>query len=99
MQVQPRNAELQALLSLQKAIKLKAMGCRFDRGPVGGVSVTLAGRGIGAWWYENGRYNFASIAYRTAEHSACTIDEVVAITATLANRHFTQTRHLPELRN
>ncbi len=94
VKAQSRNAELQALLALKKAISLKAMGCRFDRGLTGAVCVNVTGSAIGAWWYANGHYNFARVAYRKPELSLRGIDEVVTMTRRLASSHFKHNHQL-----
>ena len=94
MQMQPRNAELKALISLQNAISLKAMGCRFDRGLSGGICVTLAGAGVGCWWYENEAYSFARYAGQNPLIVASNVEELVAETANFAHAHFVRSQNL-----
>ena len=94
MQTQTRNAEFKALISLQNSMVLKAMGCQFDRGLSGGICVTLAGTGIGCWWYENGDYNFARTAHQVPIMRTDTFDKIISQTAAFAHAHFVRSQSL-----
>ena len=75
-------------------MSLRAMGCRFDRGLSGGICVTMAGDGIGCWWYENDSYNFARIAHQNPVLIAETVEEMVDQTSTYAHAHFVRSQSL-----
>ncbi len=84
-QLEPRqkNQEMRALMALKNTIGLTAMGCQFERGLTGGVCVTFANEGIGAWWYQDERFNFASKAYSKPEYSAGSIEQVISATGSV----------------
>ena len=94
MQMQPRNAELKALVSLKNSMILKTMGCRFDRGLSGGICVSMAGAGVGCWWYENELYNFARIAHQKPQFVATNVEQIIEETATFAHAHFVRSQNL-----
>lgn len=84
MYLSSKNAECSALIKLQNAISLKALGCQFELGASGTVCVIQRGRAIGAWWYENHVFNFALVAYETPELSVSTTEELVTTTGSIA---------------
>lgn len=71
----PRNAELKLLVGLRRSTTLKYLGCHFDRGLVGGVTVTVRNHPLGAWWYDSERYCFSAIAYRPGRISVETVEQ------------------------
>lgn len=81
MALGPRNEELRLLVALRQSISLKAMGCRFDRGMSGTVSLTVAHGSLGAWWYENGRFHYSAVAYTDPQYSVDTPQEAADITS------------------
>ena len=83
-----RNAELHAKITLKQSVALQILGCRMIRGLTGGVVVLLHGRALGVWWFEDGRYKFASHAYRRAYRVADHVEDVVSQTAALVASHF-----------
>ena len=68
-----RNSELAAMLALQESIELAFLGCRFDRGLVGSIAVTLGNYALGAWWFEYDRFQFATTAFNRAEYHRTTL--------------------------
>lgn len=85
----PRNAELKLLIGLRSSTTLKYLGCRFDRGLVGGVTVTVRNHPLGAWWYDRERYCFSPIAYRPGQISVETVDQARDETQRLATANMT----------
>jgi hypothetical protein len=91
MQQVPRNSELDLLLKLRNSTTLKYLGCRFDRGLVGSVTVSVSGHALGAWWYDSGDYCFAGIAYRPTTSRVQSIEEAIAMTQQRVSSHITRT--------
>lgn len=81
-----RNAELRLLLSLRGAVSLNYLGCRFDRGLVGGVIVSMADMPLGAWWYEQALYCYSTTAYQRPRIAVETIGEACEQTHQLATQ-------------
>ncbi|MGH1420119.1 MAG: hypothetical protein ACRBCJ_14785 [Hyphomicrobiaceae bacterium] len=84
MYISDRNGDLAALNVLKNAISLKVLGCHFDLGVTGAVCVRQDKRVIGAWWYENEAFHFASVARQKPQLSVGNIDDLVSATNTLA---------------
>ena len=87
MRHQARNRETAAMLALRSSIDLAFLGCRFERGLVGSVAVTLGKRALGAWWYQGDRFWFATTAFNHPEYDAFTVDQVVIVTNEIAAKH------------
>ena len=84
----PRNAELEALLELRQSVDLAFLGCAFHRGLAGSITISLGRSALGAWWFENGAYHFATTAYRARpEYTVRTVGGVVAATHEIASKH------------
>ena len=58
-----------------------------DRGLVGSITVTLGNYALGAWWFDSGRFQFATTAFNRSEYSVCSVDEVVLATKEIAAKH------------
>ena len=84
MSICARNAELAALLKLRAALSLVFAGFDFQRGLSGGICVSVRGRSLGVWWFDQDRYHFAATAYRTPERSVSSPAKVVEVTSEIA---------------
>lgn len=82
-----RNAEFASLVALRRARSLSFMGCRFERGLVGSVSVLVSGKVVGAWWHDGIKYCFSNPAYRAVLREAGSPEDVVAETIAIAAAH------------
>ena len=71
-----RNAELKLLIGLRGSTALKYFDCGFDRGLVGGITLTMVDQSLGCWWYDNEHYCFSSVAYRPGPIKVKTVHEV-----------------------
>lgn len=85
---------MKALMCLKNSMRLKGMGCSFDRGLTGGVSVSIARRGVGAWRYEDEVYRFTAVSYGTPQLEAASLDELITETAELATSWFIRNRKI-----
>lgn len=84
----PRNAEQDALRGLSASVELAFFGCVFRRGLVGSITMTLGRRALGAWWFADGAFHFATTAYRRRpEYTVRTVRDVVAATREIAAKH------------
>lgn len=83
-----RNADMRLMLALQKSIGLKAMGCRFHRGLVGGISVTLSEEVLGIWCFEDSQYNFSTYVGGGVAASASSADQAIERTISIASSRF-----------
>ncbi len=83
-----RNAEMRLLLILKDVVGLKVMGCRFHRGLVGGVGVTLSHKVLGVWRFEGAEFHFWRSACGKTSLSAQSPEQVIAHTVQFASSHF-----------
>jgi hypothetical protein len=79
-----RNAEFAALLALRRAVDLKFLGCRAARGLSGGICLSITGKNLGVWWFEEGMFRFGRMTKGQPILTAKNVAEVVAITRELA---------------
>ena len=91
MQQTPGNSELHLLLGLRNSTALKYLGCRFDRGLVGSITVNVSGHALGAWWYDAGNYCFSAVAYRPTTTKVQSVEEAIATTQHRVSSHIVQT--------
>ena len=84
-----RNAELELLKTLQAAQGLKVVGCRFYRGLVGGIGVSVPDRAIGLWRHDGTSFEFVPYAGEGIGTRASTVDDAIARTISIATASFT----------
>lgn len=88
MPTDQRSAEFELLARLRRSPALRALACDAVRGLTGTISLTIAGRSLGSWWYELGTYRFAQVAYRPHTLETASAEEAVKLSAALATRNF-----------
>ena len=80
----PRNAEMALLKVLQAGQGLKVMGCRFHRGLIGGVGVSVPNRALGLWRYKAGGFEFIPHSGEGVEARVQTVNDAVDCTVSIA---------------
>jgi hypothetical protein len=91
MQQLPRNSELDLHIALRNSTGLKYLGCRFDRGLVGSITVNVSGHALGAWWDDAGNYCFSTVAYRPTTTKVQSVKEAIATTQLRASSQIART--------
>ncbi|MFY0613426.1 MAG: hypothetical protein JXQ99_17970 [Hyphomicrobiaceae bacterium] len=87
-----RNAEMRLLIALQNSAGLKAMGCRFHRGLVGGIGVTVSEHVLGTWRFDDKRFHFSPATGARSSRTVATPDQAIAQTIALASSQFIDKR-------
>lgn len=88
-----RNAELELLKTLKSANGLKAMGCQFYRGLVGGIGVTVSNRALGIWRYDGTRFEFSPHAGEGAVNTTSSVGDALESTIAIATSSFLGNYH------
>lgn len=86
MPTDQRSAEFELLARLRRSPTLRALACNAVRGLTGTISLSVAGRSLGSWWFELGTYRFAKVAYLPHILETTSAEEAVKLSTTLATR-------------
>lgn len=79
-----RNEEMRLLQALSASEGLKVLGCRFARGLTGGITVTIDGFSLGAWYVDGLRFRFSRVAHLRPERTALSVKDVLGQTTDMA---------------